>query len=255
MTIFPLDSVRNAVIQPRIEPLLESIRAEVAALQFGGEERVGDVSDVVEAFDASRPRLNVIASMVSDLRGRHGADISSGLGFVAVVLRRMGLKVISTEHDPGVDVLAHAEGRVLPYSIGKSTAPIAAGSLDFLVFAEVLEHLNLSPVRVLTELAALLSDGGRLVLTTPNVARLEHIELLAAGENFLEPFDEGFPPDRPATDCIEHVREYSIREVVEAVEATGLGVDEVVMTGWGDSGYRPRPNPYANQIIVLRATK
>ena len=119
----------------------------------------------------------------------------------------------------------------------------------------MLEHLNLSPVRTLTELAALLNDGGRLILTTPNIARLEHIELLAAGENFLEPFEEGFPADRPATEFIEHVREYSVREVVEAVEAAGLGVDEVVMTGWGDSGYAPRSNPYANQIIVVRATK
>jgi SAM-dependent methyltransferase len=255
MTLFPLDSVRNAVIQPQIEPLLESIRTEVAAFQFTGEEHIGDVSDILEAFDASRPRLNVIASMVSDLRGRNGADISSGLGFVAVVLRRMGLNVIATEHDPGVDLLARPGGEVLRYSIGTSTPPITAGSLDYLVFAEVLEHLNLSPVRALSELAALLANGGRFILTTPNVARLEHLELLAAGENFLEPFDEGFPTDRPSTDYIEHVREYSIREVVEAVEATGLGVDEVVMTGWGESGYAPRSNPYANQIIVLRATK
>lgn len=255
MTIFPLDSVRNALIRPDIEPLLESVRAEVGAFRFEDQDGIGDVSDVLEAFDASRPRLNVIASMTSDLRGRYGADISSGLGFVAVVLRRMGLNVITTEHDPGIDLFAQAGGKVLPYSIGTSTPPIATGSLDFLVFSEVLEHLNLSPVRILTELAALLNDGGRLILTTPNIARLEHIELLAAGENFLEPFEEGFPADRPATEFIEHVREYSVREVVEAVEAAGLGVDEVVMTGWGDSGYAPRSNPYANQIIVVRATK
>jgi SAM-dependent methyltransferase len=255
MTIFPLDSVRNAVIDPRLEPLLESVRMDVAAFPLGDGAQFGDVSDILEAFDASRPRLSVLASMVSDLQGKRGADISTGLGFVAIVLRQLGLKIVATEHDPGMSLLAHSGGEVLAFSIGISPPPIAAGSLDFLVFAEVLEHLNRSPVPVIAELASLLRDGGRLILTTPNVARLQHIELLAAGENFLEPFDEGFPADRPATDFIEHVREYSVREVVEAVEATGLAVDEVVMTGWGDRGYSPVSNPYANEIIVLRATK
>lgn len=255
MTIFPLDSVRNAVIQPRIEPLLESIRADVAALSRSEVEHIGDIADVLAAFDASRPRLNVIASLLSDLGEAQGADISTGLGFVPVVLRRLGLSVTATEHDPRAGVLARAAGVILPYSIGSSSPPIATASLDFLVFSEVLEHLNLSPVRVLNELAPLLRAGGRFILTTPNVARLHHIELLAAGENFLEPFDEGFPADRPATDFIEHVREYSVREVVEAVEAAGLGVDEVVMTGWGDGGYSLLSNPYVNELIVLRATR
>jgi SAM-dependent methyltransferase len=255
MTVFPLDRVRNAVIQRGIEPVLESVREELATFPWAEDAWDGDTSDILAAFDASRPRLNVIASMLSDFAGSPGADISTGLGFLPVILRRCSLDLIATEHDPAAGRFARTGGEILPYSIGSSPPPIAAGSLHFLVLAEVLEHLNLSPVRVLRELASLLAAGGRLILTTPNIARLQHIELLAAGENFLEPFDESFPADRPATDFIEHIREYSIREVVEAVEAAGLGVDEVVMTGWGENGYSPLSNPYANEIIVVRATK
>jgi SAM-dependent methyltransferase len=255
MPLFPLDAVRNAVIDQTIEPVLESVRQELAAFPFSEESVNADVSDILQAFDASRPRLNVIASMLSDLRGRRGADISTGLGFLPILLRHFGLDVVPTEHDPGAGQFARTGRDVLPYSIGSVPPPFPAGSLDFLVFAEVLEHLNLSPVRVLRELASLLRTGGQLIVTTPNIARLQHIELLAAGENFLEPFEESFPDNQPATDFVEHVREYSVREVVEAVEATGLGVDTVVMTGWGDNGYSLRPNPYANDIIVLRATK
>jgi 2-polyprenyl-3-methyl-5-hydroxy-6-metoxy-1,4-benzoquinol methylase len=255
MPIFPLDRVRNAVIQRSIEPVLESVREDLATFPFAEDPHGGDASDILRAFDASRPRLNVIASMLSDVEGKPGADISIGLGFLPVLLRRRGLDLVTTEHDPETGQFARAGGDILPYTIGIAPAPIDAGSLHFLVVAEVLEHLNLSPVRVLRELASLLVDGGRLILTTPNIARLQHIELLAAGENFLEPFDESFPADRPATDFIEHVREYSIREVVEAVEAAGLRVDEVVITGWGENGYAPLPNPYVNEIIVVRATK
>jgi SAM-dependent methyltransferase len=255
MPLYPLDGVRNAAIDRTIEPVLESVRQELAAFPSTGEPSDADVSDILQAFDDSRPRLNVIASMLSDLRGSRGADISTGLGFLPVILRRFGLEVIPTEQDPEAGHFVPTGEDVLPYSIGSDPSPFPTGSLDFLVFAEVLEHLNLSPVRVLRELTSLLRADGRLILTTPNIARLQHIELLAAGESFLEPFEESFPADRPATDFVEHVREYSVREVVEAVEAAGLGVDNVVMTGWGDNGYSLLPNPYANEIIVVRATK
>jgi 2-polyprenyl-3-methyl-5-hydroxy-6-metoxy-1,4-benzoquinol methylase len=108
---------------------------------------------------------------------------------------------------------------------------------------------------VLNELAALLRPQARLLLTTPNIARLAHLEALAAGENFLEPFPEDLPLSDDPTDHIEHVREYSVREVVEAVEAAGLEVTQVLMTGWGENGYDPLPNPFVNDIIVVEAVK
>lgn len=255
MPLFPLDHVRNARITQSLEPVLESVRAEIAATAPEEGADPDAVSDALLAFDASRARLNVIASMLADRQGKPGADISTGFGFLPLLLRRFGLDVTATEHDPETGQFARPGGKILPYSIGSSPPPIAPGSLHFLVFAEVLEHLNRSPVRVVSELAGLLAPAGRFILTTPNVARLRHLELLAAGENFLEPFDESYPPDRAATDFIEHVREYSVREVVDAVEAAGLGVDEVVMTGWGENGYALLPNPYANEIIIVRATR
>ncbi len=252
MTIYPLDSVRNAPVRRDIEVMLESVRESILAHPWidGTDGYRG--SDVMEAFEASRNRLNVIGSMLSDLHGKHGADVGTGLGFATVTLRRVGLLVTATERELETGALAALGGGVLPYDIGRTPPPFPAESLDFVVFSEVLEHVNRSPVAVLRELAGLLRAGGRLILTTPNVARLAHIELLASGENFLEPFSEDVPFDEQATSVVEHVREYSVREVVEAIEAAGLGVDEVMMTNWGGPLH---PNPYANDIIVARATK
>lgn len=256
MSLYPLDAVRNAAVDREVELLLEDVREDVLAFPFSAEEDDAEVEEVLEAYDLARPRLNVLASLLADLRERYGVDISAGLGFLPVVLARSGLRVATTEVEPRrARFAAHHEIQVLPYRLGSSPPPFSESSLDFLVLAEVLEHLKLSPIPVLRELVSLLRPGGRFVLTTPNVARLPHLEALAAGENFLEPFPESLSLDEDATNYVEHVREYSVREVIDAAEAVGLEIDRVVMTGWGDSGYHPLPNPYANDIIVLLAHK
>ncbi len=254
MPIFPLDMVRNAPIDMDLELLLEDVRQDVAAFSFPVE--LGGTNAVLEAYDAARPRLNVLVALVERHSSGRGADISAGLGFLPVLLARSHIDIIATESRPELSAFSAAHGiEVRPYRIGATPPPLAAGSLDFLVFAEVLEHLKISPVPVLRELATLLRPGGRFILTTPNVARLQHIEALAAGENFLEPFPDDLPLNVDATDHVEHVREYSVREVVDAVEAVGLLIEDVLMTGWGQAGYEPLANPFANEICIVVARK
>lgn len=254
MALFPLDRVHNATPDQRIELCLEQVRDAIAAFPFSSERDMGDVDEILEAYDQSRARLGVIANLLRDYEGTQGADISTGLGFLAAVLHMRGMAVTATERNTEQARFAAAHGvPVREWTIGATAPPFARESLDFLVFAEVLEHLKLSPIPVLELLATLLRPGGRLILTTPNVSRLAHLEALASGENFLEPFPE-LPLSVDATDFIEHVREYSIREVIEVVEAAGFGVDNVLMTAWGEDGYLPRSNPYSNDIIVVVAS-
>jgi 2-polyprenyl-3-methyl-5-hydroxy-6-metoxy-1,4-benzoquinol methylase len=251
MTIFPLDRIRNAVIDREVEPLLEDVREAVHSFAFTQRAELGNVEDILAAYDMARPRLNVLVSLLRSLAGHTGADISTGLGFLPVLLARYGVHTIATERDVGISEFATGHGvEVRPYTLGKSAPPFTRESLDFLVFAEVLEHLKLSPIHVLRELHSLLRPDGRMILTTPNIARLEHIEALLAGENFLEPFPESLASDADPTDYVEHVREYSIREVVDLVEGAGFAVEQVLMTGWGEAGYDALPNPWLNEICV-----
>lgn len=255
MSIFALDSVRNATIDRHIELLLEDLREEIAGFPFSRDREL-EAQDVLEVYELARPRLNVLASALSDLRGARGADVGTGFGFLPVLLARCGLQTVGTETDLSSTQFAAAHGiEVRPYRIGRAAPPIEPDSLDFLVLAEVLEHLKMPPKAVFRDLIPLLRRSGRFILTTPNVARMEHVQALVAGENFLEPFPEEVPAAGDPTDLIEHVREYSVREVVDAVEAAGLAVQQVLMTGWGAAGYQPLPNPFANEIIVLIAMK
>ncbi|MGH2443471.1 MAG: class I SAM-dependent methyltransferase [Chloroflexota bacterium] len=254
LTLFPLDSVRNASIDHRLEPIVQELRNDVAAFRF--DASLGTAEEVLEAFDASRPRLNVLASLLQDRKALTGADISTGLGFLSVLLDRLGHRVIATEAEPDLSAFAVANRiEVLPYRIGADPPRFPEGSLDFVVFAEVLEHLKRSPAAVLSQVSGMLRPGGVLLLTTPNVARLAHSQALASGENFLEPFPADLPLSADATDSLEHVREYSIREVVTTLEDTGMTIEQVVMTGWGLVGYEPPANPYASEIMIVTATR
>jgi 2-polyprenyl-3-methyl-5-hydroxy-6-metoxy-1,4-benzoquinol methylase len=252
--IFPVDAVRNAPIDREVEVLLEELREEVASFPFAHGDLAAP-ADVLGVFDVARPRLNVLVAALRTMSGARGIDLGSGFGFLPVALRRCGVTAIAAERDPDLCQFAAACAvEVQTYRLGAGSPPPAGSPFEFAVLSEVLEHLKLPPVRVLQEVAALLRPGGRFLLTTPNVARLAHIQALASGENFLEPFDESIPPGDDPTDHVEHVREYSVREVVDAAEGAGFAVDRVEMTGWGADGYELLPNPYANQITVLHAT-
>lgn len=255
MSLYPLDALRNASIDRDLEPLLQDVRESLAVFPFG-EDAPGSVDEILEAFDMARPRLNILLSKLRGAQVRKGADISTGLGFLAVALKWCGFEVTATERTPAVSAFCSASGiEVRPYTIGADSLPLQPGSLDFVILAEVVEHLRSAPVPVLVELASALRPGGLLLITTPNVARLAHVEALARGENFLEPFPEDLPSSVDATQYIEHIREYSVREIVEAVEAARLQVEEVVMTGWGSEGYLPLPNPWVNEIAVVIASR
>ena len=96
MPIFPLDSVRNARIDHEVELVLEDVREEVRDFPFSAERDLGDSDDILEVYDLARPRLNVIASLLREVHGGKGADISTGLGFLPVILDRLGLSVTAT---------------------------------------------------------------------------------------------------------------------------------------------------------------
>ncbi|MGI8967619.1 MAG: class I SAM-dependent methyltransferase [Chloroflexota bacterium] len=254
MSLFALDNVRNARINRRLEPLLEETRALVAAARIPTD--VGSREEILEAYDQSRARFNLILNELVNDRGKSGVDVSTGLGFLPPLARRLGLDIVATERDPELALFAADQGiEVRPYTIGDECPPFADSSVDFLIFSEVLEHLRCAPGPVLTDLAHLLRSGGMLILTTPNVARRSNIEALLAGENFLEAFPADLAASEDAVNHVEHVREYSIRETVDAVEMSGLCVDRVLITGWGEPRYYPPANPWLNDIIAVVAHK
>lgn len=110
------------------------------------------------------------------------------------------------------------------HSINIETMPLPFedGSLDVVVFGEVLEHMTNHPWFAIAEISRVLKPGGTLVLTTPNVARLENIVALIEGRNLYDPFSKYGPYGR-------HNREYT-RDELHRLLAHGGFESEVSFT-------------------------
>ncbi len=91
-------------------------------------------------------------------------------------------------------------------------------SYDIILFCEVLEHFTMDPLHCVLELNRLLSPGGYLVLTTPNVARFENVTALLDGRNLYDPYSGYGPHGR-------HNREYTRHELHMLMRHAGFVCD------------------------------
>jgi SAM-dependent methyltransferase len=105
------------------------------------------------------------------------------------------------------------------FNMEKETFPFANASFDVVLFCEILEHLLDDPLRPLLEIGRVLKPGGTLLLTTPNVCRLENVARLIAGENIYDPYSGHGAYGR-------HNREYTLAELRRLLQHAGYTIDE-----------------------------
>ncbi len=96
-----------------------------------------------------------------------------------------------------------------------------------ILFAEVIEHLPISPLWTLRFLHARLQPGGIVVLQTPNAADLVKRLRLLRGYNPYEPIREDL--SEPG-----HFREYTAAELGEYAQRTGFEVEGQLLGNYFD---------------------
>ena len=96
--------------------------------------------------------------------------------------------------------------------------PYADESFDVVLFCEIIEHLLLDPLHAIREIHRVLRPNGRLVVTTPNVARLGNVLSTVAGENMYDPYSGYGAYGR-------HNREFTQHELVRLLQFAGFDVD------------------------------
>lgn len=105
------------------------------------------------------------------------------------------------------------------FNVENDLFPYADDEFDVVIFAEIIEHLLNDPCKVLREIKRVLKPGGTVIVTTPNVARLENIARLISGANIYDPYSGYGPYGR-------HNREYNRHELVTLLQFEGFDVTE-----------------------------
>lgn len=104
------------------------------------------------------------------------------------------------------------------FNVEHDVFPFPDDSFDVVMFCEILEHMLMDPVGALKQMHRVLKPNGVLILTTPNVARIDNVLRLVHGVNLYDPYSGYGPYGR-------HNREYNNHELHRLLEFAGFEVE------------------------------
>ncbi|MCI5221118.1 MAG: methyltransferase domain-containing protein [Candidatus Electrothrix sp. AR4] len=91
---------------------------------------------------------------------------------------------------------------------------------DVILFCEVLEHLVNDPMQAILRIKKSLKENGILILSTPNVNRLENISKMISGTNIYDPYSGYGVYGR-------HNREYNKHELLMLLSHCGFEIEKM----------------------------
>ncbi|MBN1493320.1 MAG: class I SAM-dependent methyltransferase [Candidatus Omnitrophica bacterium] len=153
-------------------------------------------------------------------------DIGCGDGNYAINLKKLGFAVIAADMD--VQRFRHKGEVEFQKCNVTEVLPFEDNVFDFVVLAEVIEHLR-NPYDVVAELTRILKPGGKLVLSTPNILNLKsRIRFLFEGswEYFREiPLEHSQNPREVIWNL--HLIPWRYHELEYLLHSSGLSVENI----------------------------
>jgi 2-polyprenyl-6-hydroxyphenyl methylase/3-demethylubiquinone-9 3-methyltransferase len=137
------------------------------------------------------------------LEGKRALDVGCGAGLLAEPLARLGAEVTAVDPSPElIDAAkAHAEGQRLEIDYRAGTVEDVSGEFDLITAMEVIEHTP-DPASFVAALAARLTAGGMLILSTPNRTAWSRLLTITIAEGIgavpkgTHDFDQFITPER-----------------------------------------------------------
>jgi 2-polyprenyl-3-methyl-5-hydroxy-6-metoxy-1,4-benzoquinol methylase len=188
--------------------------------------------------------------------GQRVLDVGCSSGYLARPLSELRNTIVGLELDP--EAAGEAEAfceRVLVGDLETMELPLEPGSFDVVLCGDIVEHLR-DPVAALGRLRPFLRPGGRLVVSTPNVANWAiRLSLLGGRWRYT---------DRGILDR-SHTHLFTRATLGETIERAGYVVDRIdytvplpgdsdLLDGVGRAVGRLRPPLFAYQFVAVAHT-
>jgi 2-polyprenyl-3-methyl-5-hydroxy-6-metoxy-1,4-benzoquinol methylase len=183
-------------------------------------------------------------------------DVGCSSGYLARPLAERGNTMVGIELDP--EAARAAEEfceRVLVGDVETMELPLEPGSFDVVLGGDVIEHLR-DPGATLARLRPFLRPGGRIVLSTPNIANWAiRLSLLSGRWRYTE---------RGILDR-SHTHLFTRATLVETLERAGYRVERIdfsvpvpgdsdLLDAVGRAIGRLRPSLFAYQFVAVAQT-
>ena len=216
---------------------------------------------VLNYFNHSWQRWNCLISIVSKSKAKKILNIGCAYGFYDLILKqKYGKDMIGADLSRSIrDYSGYALNSgldIVAWNVINEKPPFSDEEFDSVICAEVLEHIKYPPGQFFKKIKNLLKVDGELILSTPNINRQSNIIRMINGSNILEKFPEEIEEGEDVTNYIEHVREYTIGELIDILESSGFNILKVVMCSRDNfiKGNKVR-NSLVNDIITIHAQK
>jgi SAM-dependent methyltransferase len=113
------------------------------------------------------------------------------------------------------------------FNAERDVFPYPDGYFDLVLACEILEHMLYDPLHLLLESRRVLAEGGRILITTPNIASLISVARALHGYDNPQIHSKYKLPGSTPGDEVQHMREYTFAELGEAVRSAGFEIEEM----------------------------
>jgi SAM-dependent methyltransferase len=197
-------------------PDVDQISREVQAF---GRGRLADWE--AGYLEYHRRRYQDTLRLLPPGEGRRLLDVGSFPGHLSALAQARGWQVVGLNNaieggGAWTDFLERCAERQITIrscEVEREPFPLPTGSIDAVLFCELFEHLHLNPFHTLKEIFRVLRPGGLLLLTTPNLRRIETLSRLWHGWGTQPPVSRAFHELFPSLLYHRHNREYTADEL------------------------------------------
>lgn len=193
----------------------------ISDLEFGNE-----YNKDFSYFDFHASRFDYLFSLGEKYftPGAKSLDIGSLFGYVCLGYQLIGYKSY------GIDLKKYVDQFVTRFNswgiinkvcdLEHELIPFSDNEFDFIMASEVLEHFRFHPSIFFKEVSRVLKPGGHLIITTPNLIRLNNVLKLIAGRSINWDITDEYWDGA-------HAREFTASEIILLANKSGLALEKI----------------------------